>query len=86
MNEGVEGNGRYFIYNALDDSIGASYLYLWQPESGVLELIYSADSTDAFGSFAWLPDSSGVYFNLGREALCKRTLLAVIPIVLAILL
>lgn len=39
------GDGRYFIYNALDDSIGASYLYLWQPESGIPQLIHSTAST-----------------------------------------
>jgi hypothetical protein len=62
-------DGRYFIYNALDDSIGASYLYLWQPESGVPQLIHSTASTSPFDNFAWMPDGSRVYFNLGNEAL-----------------
>ena len=60
---------RYFIYNALDDNIGASYLYLWQPESGIPQLIQSAASTSPFDNFTWMPDGSRVCFNLGNQEL-----------------
>ena len=62
-------DGRYFLYNALDDSIGASYLYLWQPESGVPQLVQAAASEAAFTNFAWMPESNRVYYNLGNQEL-----------------
>lgn len=62
-------DGRYFIYNALDESIGANYLYLWQPESGVPSLIHAAAATDPFQHFTWTPDAQHFYFNLGNQAL-----------------
>ena len=65
------GDGRFFIYSAVDEAENKSYAYLWQPESGVPILLHAADGTDGFGNFAWLPDSTGVYFNLGREELWK---------------
>ncbi len=65
------GNGRFFIYSAVDEDENKSYLYLWQPESGQPTLLHTTAGTDGFRNFAWLPDSTGVYFNLGRMELWK---------------
>ncbi len=66
-------DGRTFVYNALDDSIGASYLYLWQPESGLPQLVQATTSEAASTNFAWMPDSSRVYYNLGNQELWSLT-------------
>lgn len=62
-------DGRYFVYSAVDENIGASYLYLWQPESGVPFLIQATASQLPLGQFAWLADGSGFYFNLEDQGL-----------------
>ncbi len=56
-------NGRYFVYSAFDETTSASYLYLWQPDSGEPTLIHATASDEPLSSFAWMPDSSGFYFN-----------------------
>ena len=63
------GDGRFFIYNTVDETNKQSHLYLWQPENDAPTLLQSAEGTDGFRNFAWLPDSSGVYFNWGRAEL-----------------
>ncbi|MCI0393849.1 MAG: zf-HC2 domain-containing protein [Chloroflexi bacterium] len=68
-------DGQWFVYNALDSSIGASYLYLWQPESGnVPFLIHSAASQEAFTNFTWLPDGQALVFTLGASQLLRYDL------------
>lgn len=62
-------DGRYFVYSAVDENIGASYLYLWQPESGVPFLIQAVASSRGFSQFAWLATANGFYFNLAEAAL-----------------
>jgi hypothetical protein len=65
------GDGRFFIYSAVDEAENKSYLYLWQPDSDVPTLLHTAVGSDGFHNFTWLPDSTGVYFNLGRIELWK---------------
>ena len=65
------GDGRFFIYSAVDEAAKQSHLYLWQPESNAPTLLHTAEGTDGFRNFTWLPDSTGVYFNLGRMELWK---------------
>jgi hypothetical protein len=77
------GDGRTFVYSALDERIGASYLYLWQPESGVPQLIHSAASEEPFQNFTWLPDGEIFYFNLGNEALWRFELETAVPDLIA---
>ncbi|MCB9418368.1 MAG: PD40 domain-containing protein [Ardenticatenaceae bacterium] len=62
-------DGQYFAFNALDESIGASYLYVWHLDSNLPNLIQVTTSVEAFDNFTWLPDSSSFYFNLGNQAL-----------------
>jgi hypothetical protein len=64
-------DGRYFVYNALDENEGASYLFLWQPESGLPTLIHAAASKEPFTHFTWLPDSQSIYFTLGDQSLWR---------------
>ncbi|MBK8901993.1 MAG: PQQ-like beta-propeller repeat protein [Anaerolineaceae bacterium] len=65
------GDGRYLIYSSVDDAANQSHLTLWQPENGAPMLLQTAVGSDGFRNFAWLPDSTGVYFNLGRTELWK---------------
>jgi hypothetical protein len=65
------GDGRFFIYSTVDEAANQSHLYLWQPENGVPILLQTAVGTDGFRNFAWLPDGTAVYFNLGRTELWK---------------
>lgn len=65
------GDGRFFIYSAVDEAENKSYLYLWQSENDAPTLLHSGAGTDGFRNFAWLPDSTGVYFNLGQMELWK---------------
>ncbi|MAU01455.1 MAG: hypothetical protein CL608_30310 [Anaerolineaceae bacterium] len=65
------GDGRFFIYSAVDEAENRSYLYLWHPESDAPTLLHTAGGTDGFRNFAWLPGSTGVYFNLGQTELWK---------------
>ncbi|MBK8901990.1 MAG: hypothetical protein IPM53_12455 [Anaerolineaceae bacterium] len=65
------GDGRYFIYSSVDDATNQSHLTLWQPENGAPMLLQTAVGSDGFRNFAWLPDSTGVYFNFGRTELWK---------------
>jgi hypothetical protein len=65
------GNGRFFIHSAVDKAENKSHLYLWQPENGAPTLLQTTAGTDGFRNFAWLPDSTGVFFNLGRMELWK---------------
>ncbi len=65
------GDGRFFIYGAVDEAENQSYLYLWQPESDAPTLLHTAVGTDGFHNFAWLPDSTCVYFNFGQMELWK---------------
>ena len=65
------GDGRFFIYSAVDEAENKSYVYLWQPESGAPTLLHAAEGTNGFRNFTWLPDSFGVYFNLGQVELWK---------------
>jgi hypothetical protein len=65
------GDGRFFIYSTVDETNNQSNLYLWRPEINSPTLLQSAAGTDGFRNFAWLPDSSGVYFNLGQTELWK---------------
>ena len=65
------GDGRYFIYSAVDEAENKSIVYLWQPGSAAPTLLHIATGTDGFRNFTWLPDSTGVYFNLGRMELWK---------------
>ena len=62
-------DGGYFVYSAVDESIGASYLYLWQPESGVPFLVQATASQSPFSEFVWLADGDGFYFNLDDQGL-----------------
>lgn len=62
-------DGRYFAYSAVDESIGASYLYLWQPESGVPFLIQATASQTPLREFTWLADGTGFYFHLADQGL-----------------
>jgi hypothetical protein len=62
-------DGRTFVYSALDTAIEASYLYLWQPDGGLADLIHAVASPDPFTHFAWLPDSQGFYFSLAGQGL-----------------
>lgn len=64
-------DGRYFIYSAVDEEIDASYVYLWQPESGAPELLHADANELTFDGYVWLPDSSAVYFGLGQEKLLR---------------
>lgn len=64
-------DGRFFIYSAVDEAENKSHLYLWQPENDVPTLIHTAVGTDGFRNFTWLPDSTGLYFNLGQTELWK---------------
>ncbi|MCB8979994.1 MAG: hypothetical protein H6657_21500 [Ardenticatenaceae bacterium] len=64
-------DGRFFIYSTVDEVANQSYLYLWQAEYGVPILLQTAVGTDGFRNFAWLPDSTAVYFNFGRAELWK---------------
>ncbi|MCB9009856.1 MAG: hypothetical protein H6656_21220 [Ardenticatenaceae bacterium] len=63
------GDGRFFIYSAVNEAENQSHLYLWRPESGAPILLHTAAGTDGFRNFAWLPDSTAVYFNLGQTEL-----------------
>jgi hypothetical protein len=65
------GDGRFFIYSAVDEAENRSYLCLWQPGSDAPTLLHTAASPEGFRNFAWLPDSTGVYFNLGQMELWK---------------
>ena len=65
------GDGRFFIYSTVDEAANQSHLYLWQPENGAPMLLQTAVGTNGFRNFAWLPDSTAVYFNLGRMELWK---------------
>ncbi|WP_420644656.1 TolB family protein [Candidatus Leptofilum sp.] len=64
-------DGRTFIYSAVDEAENQSRLYLWQPEATAPTLLVTAEGTDGFQNFAWLPDSTAVYFNFGRTELWK---------------
>jgi Tol biopolymer transport system component len=59
-------DGRYFVYSAFDEAAAASYLYLWWPGDGEPTLIHATASNEPFNHFAWMPDSSGFYFNAKR--------------------
>ncbi len=65
------GDGRFFIYSTVDEAANQSHLYLWQPENGVPMLLQTAVGIDGFSNFAWMPDSTGVYFNFGQMELWK---------------
>jgi len=65
------GDGRFFIYSTVNEAANQSHLYLWQPENGVRVLLQTAVGSDGFRNFAWLPDSTGVYFNFGQMELWK---------------
>lgn len=65
------GDGRFFIYSTEDEAANQSHLYLWRPENGAPMLLQTAVGTDGFGNFAWMPDSTGVYFNFGRMELWR---------------
>lgn len=65
------GDGRFFIYSTVDEAANQSHLTLWQPENGAPLLLQTAVGSDGFRNFAWMPDSTAVYFNLGRTELWK---------------
>jgi hypothetical protein len=65
------GDGRFFIYSTVDEAANQSHLYLWQPGNGAPMLRQTAVGTDGFRNFAWMPDSTAVYFNLGQTELWK---------------
>jgi hypothetical protein len=62
-------DGRSFVYSALDEAIGASYLYWWRPEGGLAALIHATASTEPFDNFTWVADSESFYFSLDGVAL-----------------
>ena len=64
-------DGRFFIHSTVDEAANRSYLYLWQPENGAPILLQTAIGTDSFRNFAWMPDSTAVYFNFGHTELWK---------------
>jgi hypothetical protein len=64
-------DGRFFIYSTLDEANNQSHLHLWQPEASEPTLLTTAEGTDGFQNFAWLPDGTAVYFNFGRTELWK---------------
>jgi len=65
------GDGRFFIYSAVDETANQSYLYLWRPDNDTPALLHTSAGTDGFRNLTWLPDSTSVYFNLGRMELWK---------------
>ncbi len=67
-------DGQSFVFSAVDESIPASYLYLWRPENDVLELIFEFDSNKPFSNFTWRSNGKDVFFNIGTEKLLKFTL------------
>lgn len=64
-------DGQLFAYSATDESIQASYLYLWRPETGPPELIYAAADEQPFSNFVWRGDGSELFCNLGSRELLK---------------
>ena len=64
-------DGRFFIYSTVDEAATQSHLTLWQTEASEPTLLATAEGIDGFQNFAWLPDSTAVYFNFGRTELWK---------------
>ena len=64
-------DGRFFIYSTVDEANNQSHLTLWQPEASEPTLLTTAEGTNGFQNFAWLPDGTAVYFNFGRTELWK---------------
>jgi anti-sigma factor RsiW len=61
--------GNYFIYSVTDQTIGAAYVYLWQPGNNRTELIQATASEAHFQNFSWTADGRYVYYNLGNREL-----------------
>ena len=61
--------GNYFIYNVMDSTIGAAYVYRWQPGNNTTELIQASAGDDRFQNFTWTADGRYVYYNLDNRGL-----------------
>jgi hypothetical protein len=68
--------GNYFIYSVTDPTIGATYVYLWQPGNNTTRLIQAAAGEDRFQNFTWTRDGRYVYYNLGNRELWQYDVVA----------
>jgi Tol biopolymer transport system component len=60
-------DGRFFVYTLYNNHSKTEQLYLWRPDSGQPQLIYTTLRDIGIYNVLWIPDSSGFYFDTGES-------------------